>query len=413
MPDDPTTAPYLRENEQEHGEHESAPAFDPPTDFQIMSEAIDRLMLVPGQVVLLHKGDTMRIIWLLKQRLIDVMNEVRNRTGLTNMYEKKCTALEIKQRFREERVDKILTRFHNDYLTEQERNDLDQELQELEQVNNQASNKRAGFERALRDLETEQNTMYYRIFLSIQQALEDTGLLEPVPVITDDTEEDEPPAKKSKSSSHRNSSIAVSNDELFRRAAVNRVEDLERALHRAESHFDDREQAYNEHYDAWDRAMQTGHCSRTLTDVDLECVLEISKRARQLREAEEDYEAAVVTARRLKVLPVHFDRESNFVSGPDDGYRESAEAELSATVDRKFIRKWTEQVATMAACRGRTSGVGTADSEDEAVREPEEWDEREVDEWEVRSVGMSDSVSVVDCSRNRKRIDAWRKIAGW
>jgi len=404
---DPVTAPDLRNDEQ--GEI----ALEPPTDFRMMAEAMDRLNLVPGQVILLNEGESRRTIWLLKQRLIDVINDIRDQTGVRKILEKESKALDSKYQTGVGRIETLIARFQSDDLTREERNTFDEELQTLEDNNNHAYAQQANNEIAIRDIDSEQNTIYYKIFLSIQQALEGTGLLTPMPVIDDDIEEEEPPARSFIPASHKGSSIAVSNDELFRLAAVNKLEDLERALHRAESHFDDREQAYNEHYDAWDRDVQNGNCSRTLTDVDLECVLEISKRARQLREAEEEYEAAVVTARRLKVLPIHFDRESNFVSGPDDGYRESAEAELSANVDRKFIQKWTDQVAQMTDFGVQASSVETSESDDEATRGPDEWDEREADEWEVRSVGMSDSVSVVDCSRNRKRIDAWRKIAGW
>lgn len=406
--DDPVKAPDLRNDEQ----GEVAP--EPLTDLRIVAEAMDRLNWVPGQVILLHEGGTRRPIWLLKQRLIDVMNDMRDQTGVRKILEKESKALESKFQTGIERVETLVARCHNEDLTQEERNNFDEEVQRLEDRNDYVYAQRANNETAIRDIDSHQNTIYYKIFLSIQQALEGTGLLTPMPVINDDSEEeDEPPARIFRPASHKSSSVAVSNDELFRLAAVNKLEDLERALHRAESCFEDRNDAYNEHYEAWDRDMQCGNCSRTLTDVDLECVLEISKRARQLKEAEEEYEAAVVTARRLKVLPIQYDQESNFVSGPDDGYRESAEAELSATVDRKFIQRWTDQVAKLADLGVHASRVAKAESDDEAAPLTDEWDERGADAWEARSVGMSDSVSVVDCSRNRKRIDAWRKIAGW
>lgn len=398
------TAPDLRHNEPEEF------ARGPTTDFKIMSEAMDRLMLEPGEVILLDEGGTKRIVWLLKQRLIDVINEVRSRTESMKTFAKQSKVLESKYQTGEERVEKLVDRYHDD-LTQKEKNKLDQECQGIEESNDQLFRQREVIERTLRAIETEQSTTYYKIFLSIKQALEDTGLLAPIPVISDDIEdieaeaEAEHPAKSSRPLSHGSSSVAVSNEQLFRNAVMNKLGDLERALHRAESNFDARNDAYNMHFDAWDRARQEGNCSRTLTDVDVEYVQEISKRARLLTEAEEAYDEAVTTARLLKVLPVQFDQESNFVSGSNDGYRESADAELCAMVDRAFIQRWADEVAEMMGYGDQASRIEDSDSDDEVAAE--------ADDWDVRSVGLSDSVSVVDFSRNRKRIDAWRRTCGW
>ncbi|MCJ1248487.1 hypothetical protein MMC30_005705 [Trapelia coarctata] len=402
IPDSPVTPLDLRHETQENIAH------GPTTDFKIISEAMDRLMLEPGEVILLNEGGTKRIVWLLKQRLTDVMNEVRNRTESMKAFAKQSRILESRYQRGEERVERLVDQY-NDDLTQEEKNELDQECQEMEDSNNQVLRQREVMERTLSALEAEQSAAYHKIFLSIEYALEDTGLLTPIPVISDDIEdrnaEDEHPVRTSRPLSHKSSSVAVSNEQLFRNAAVNKLGDLERALHHAESLFEDRDDAYEMHYQAWNQARQDGNCSRTLTDVDVEYVREISKRARRLREAEEAYDKAVLTARLLKVLPVQFDRESNFVSGSDDGYRESADAELCATVDKAFIQRWADEVAEMTNSGAHTSDIGDSEPDDELAAE--------ADEWDVRSVGLSDSVSVVDFSRNRKRIDAWRKICGW
>ena len=386
-----------------HSELDEVP-HKPTTDFKIMSEAMDRLMLEPGAVVLLDEGGTKRIVWLLKQRFIDVINEIRNRTESMKAFAKQSKILEDRYRMGEERLEMLVDRYQGD-LTKEEKNMLDQEFQVIEDANNQVFNQRGVIERTLSAIETEQNSAQHLIFLSIQYALEDTDLLIPIPVGNDAAEdieaEDEQAAKNFRPSSHKSNSVAVSVEQLFRNAAVNKLGDLARALEGAESSFDARDDAYNMHYYAWKHAMQEGNCSRTLTDVDVEYVLEISKRARLLKEAEEAYDEAVIVAQHLKVLPVQFDQESNFVSGSDDGYRESADAELCATVDRVFIQRWVDEIAEMTEHGAQAPGIEDSESEEEVA-----------DEWDVRSVGMSDSVSVVDFSRNRKRIDGWRKICG-
>ena len=403
--DDPVIVPDHRNDEQE----EVAP--EPPTDFQLISEAMDRLDLVPGEIVLLNEGGTKRTIWLLSERLIDLMDDIRNRTVLMKMLEKKCEVLESKYETGRDRLQILSDRFRN-VFTQEEEHMLERELGEVGNANDEIFHQRAKIQGKLSDQRSEQSTAHYKIFLFMQQILADTGLLKPIPAISDDVEaEDEHPAssphraRSPENPSHHSNSTVVSNDELFRRAACNKVEDLSKALERAEDKFDDREHAYNEHYDAWDQAMRDGNCSRTLTDVDLEYVQEISKRAREFREAETEYEAAVVTARRLKVLPIQYDQESNFVSRADDGYRESADAELCANVDRQFVERWADEVAEMAEVGPQAAAIGESELKDEVALG--------ADEWDARSVGLSDSVSVVDISRNRKRIDRWRKICGW
>lgn len=110
---------------------------------------------------------------------------------------------------------------------------------------------------------------------------------------------------------------------------------------------------------------------------------------RALIEAEERYEKAAVHARALGLLGNAIDQQSHFVDYLDDGEKESFEGSEDGELARRdFIEAWSLDV----------SGS------------PQEAGKPEVDDWDAESIKIGDSLSDVDYTRMRKRIDRWRFI---
>ena len=109
---------------------------------------------------------------------------------------------------------------------------------------------------------------------------------------------------------------------------------------------------------------------------------------RVLIEAEEELERAEARARAVGVIGNLPDQTSHFLDLEEDGYVESEEPSEEPPMDLDFVKTWTEGV-----CEGP----------------PDEHLDVEVDDWDMKTVGIEDSLSVVDgLYGNRKYIDRWR-----
>ena len=185
----------------------------------------------------------------------------------------------------------------------------------------------------------------------------------------------------------------VSAEELLRRNAYDDWEVTRDNLASARFAFDNREARYDEALMDYQDDLEQGMLRCTETDFACEAFERTRGLTRALINAEADYADAVHTAQALGVLVNEVDQESNFVSDISDGYPLSEEASIRAAVDKTFIEYWNDNI------------------EDSGPEELEELEEpQEPDEWDAQTVGISDSVSVVDYSRNRKRIDRWREM---
>lgn len=187
----------------------------------------------------------------------------------------------------------------------------------------------------------------------------------------------------------------VSMEELLRRNAEDDLDYTRQNLADWRIAFDNRQVKY-------ERALEEFHCaldeettSCTQSLFDCQAVVSTQKLTRGLINAEADYESAVQRAKALGVLINAIDQESNFVSDISDGYPVSQEAYERPPVDRAIIEFWSESI------------VVPGPEELEELEEPQE-----PDDWDAKTIGISDSVSVVDHSRNRKRIDRWREMCG-
>ena len=110
---------------------------------------------------------------------------------------------------------------------------------------------------------------------------------------------------------------------------------------------------------------------------------------RALIEAEENCDKAAARARALRMLGNAFDQESHFVDYSDDGQSESYEgSEDGDAAHRAFIEAWQSDVP----------------------ESPGEVENPEVDDWDSKTIEIGDSLSDVDYTRNRRRIDRWQFI---
>lgn len=190
----------------------------------------------------------------------------------------------------------------------------------------------------------------------------------------------------------------VSVDKLFRRNASHDIMTAGYALRQRRAQFDNRQNDYESELERFQFARANGTTSCTQTLFDCLAFEGVQQLTRALINAEADQESVLERARALGILQNEYDQESNFISDISDGYHESEEASLQAAVDRTFIRSWTDNI------------VHSPPEELEELQELEEG--QEPDEWEAKTIGISDSISVVDYSRNRERIDRWREFCG-
>ena len=117
-----------------------------------------------------------------------------------------------------------------------------------------------------------------------------------------------------------------------------------------------------------------------------------ARNTRALIVAEKEHKEAKAFARRLGLLENDFEQESDFADDPDDGYRESKEADPKAGPNMEYIEEWGGDVVE---CRNlfalelerRASGNRTS-----------------------TSVALSDTLSCVDLDpEHRRRIDQWQE----
>lgn len=179
-------------------------------------------------------------------------------------------------------------------------------------------------------------------------------------------------------------------EQQARQAALDRIERTGRTLQIMQDGFDSREVDYRNELEVYEEAVFRGTTKVTRTVFEQYAVRTLQQRTRALIDAEAAHEQALAHGRDLGVIGNDYEQESNFVSDPSDGYRESHDAIATATVDYDLIEAWTDQIVD--------------------APDPNCDDMEDVDDWDAKTVGMSDSVSVVDFTRNRKRIDRWQEL---
>lgn len=189
----------------------------------------------------------------------------------------------------------------------------------------------------------------------------------------------------------RSSSTSISMEHTFHLALVEELEKKRMTFHVMLDAFDRRNEDLGKEQEEYEQAVQDGTCDLPQSDFDCMGIEMLQARTRDYIDAETAYEEVKARARAMRLLDNEFEQESNFIDDEDDGYRESHEATMTAMINEDGIEEWKAQIVNSQDIENLT-------------------EELEGDDWEAKSVGISDSISLVDYTRNGARISRWRNI---
>ncbi|KAK5700416.1 hypothetical protein LTR17_022949 [Elasticomyces elasticus] len=178
-------------------------------------------------------------------------------------------------------------------------------------------------------------------------------------------------------------------DEVRRAEAKRLIDDYQfsvRDFHFAEKNFDSREEHFEDDEDERKQKQKAGDTVETTTVFHRGQLEQTRLLTRQLIEAENKVAAAKAAAVAAGVQVQGSDVESGFVDDVDDGYIISSEDDEEEDVDRSAIEAWMELVPEC---------------------DTDEMPEVDIDDWDAKSMGISDSMSMVAEDGERRRIDKW------
>ncbi|MCJ1263794.1 hypothetical protein MMC22_003664 [Lobaria immixta] len=211
---------------------------------------------------------------------------------------------------------------------------------------------------------------------------------ESITSVQDPTDHDQPSAAISVQSS----STGISMEHTFGLALLEELERKGRRFHFMRDAFNKRNEDLDKDTKEYEEAVQDGTCDLSRSDFDCMGLEMLQARTRDYIDAEIGYEEVKTRARALRLLENDFFQDSNFIDDPDDGYRESFEVATMDRVDEEFIKGWRADIINSQ------EEMGSLDEQLEA------------DDWEAKTIGISDSISVVDYTRNGARIKRWQDI---
>lgn len=203
-----------------------------------------------------------------------------------------------------------------------------------------------------------------------------------------------PISRRNSTALSQSSQSSISSEERNRRAVREEVELTTHELKKLEFEFYYRREKYEQEREVWRQEVQEGVCHFSKTVFDNACLADQFQLTRNLIEAEEARDDAVSRAWKLGVLQNSSETSSHFIDDVDDGYSLSLEISMKTTVDRGFINAWANGVS-----ESRDIPTLRLDNEDESCDA----------QSDSRSVGLSESFSIVDQSRNQKRIRHWEE----
>ncbi|KAI4259125.1 MAG: hypothetical protein LQ352_000919 [Teloschistes flavicans] len=191
-------------------------------------------------------------------------------------------------------------------------------------------------------------------------------------------------------------------------AARHDFEEKRNALAELDDIFEHRQDALAEERAEYHRCVEEGTCHITQTDFDLMDLQDFGRLTGRLKKAQEDFEDSFRRAKQVGALDerdAHY-QESVF-SEWSGGYPMSLEDAMVDSAPSKRISLWQEtlSLSQIGPFGGRTGIEPWAAPDTEPKR-------LGMDDCDIESAAISDSWSCVDRTRNRRRIDHWREIAG-
>ncbi|KAL8675121.1 MAG: hypothetical protein Q9168_000492 [Polycauliona sp. 1 TL-2023] len=196
--------------------------------------------------------------------------------------------------------------------------------------------------------------------------------------------------------------INVQLEDVVRRTAKEDFEEKRNHFYTLDEAFEHRQENLVAEKAEYLRRVEEGTCELSQTDFDLLALEDFQRLTANLRHAEMEFEDAFKRAKQLGVLDEHdaYYQQSVF-SEWSGGYPMSMEDAMVGCAPTKRIDFWQDRV-------DESQGAGL-----EPWGNPElEPEDRAMEDCDVKSVAISDSWSCVDWTRNRRRIDRWREIAG-
>lgn len=142
----------------------------------------------------------------------------------------------------------------------------------------------------------------------------------------------------------RSSSTDISVEHTFRLALLEEMGEKRMKFHIMQDAFDQRNQDLEKDHEEYEKDFQDGNCSLSQSDYDCMGLEMLQARTRNYIDAEIAYEEVKTRARALGLLDNEFEQESNFIDYQDDGYRESHEAAMTATINEDGIEEWKAQI---------------------------------------------------------------------
>lgn len=196
--------------------------------------------------------------------------------------------------------------------------------------------------------------------------------------------------------------------ETMRQAARADFETKREILMTLDEAFEHRQEDLAEEKAEYHRCVREGLCQITQTEFDLLALEDFRKMTANLRGAQEGFEESFKYAKQLGALDeqdAHY-QESVF-SDWSGGYALSMEKAMVGSAATKNIACW--QAGVKESLEGASWKAPTL----EPYADPEpELKAQGLEDCDLQSVAISDSWSCIDWSRNRRRIDRWREIAG-
>ena len=299
---------------------------------------------------------------------------------------------------REVRLGQIFIKHHESMLEEErdekERNELIRSLEEREAATTRNIQRQEELEEAL---ETKKKDLYWcqeDLRSSLEPSLVAAGFVEPLlpesnvmdwnnRESNEEVDEDAAPEAMPLMDDE-----TVSEEELEQRAARKELDDAGENLNALRDEYEGQEAREREAIWRYKCDFAAGEATFPIEEMHQYLLQQSMDLLRALIEAEERCEKAAVRARALGLLGNSFDQESHFVDYQDDGESTIFGGSDNGEATREFIESWRTNLP----------------------ESPQETPQPDIDDWDARSINIGDSLSDVDYSRNRKRIDRWRFI---
>ncbi|KAL9578840.1 MAG: hypothetical protein Q9212_005461 [Teloschistes hypoglaucus] len=199
-------------------------------------------------------------------------------------------------------------------------------------------------------------------------------------------------------------SSEVSLEELYRRAASAEVRQRYAEVVQAEQDFERRHGDFAETRVRYRQEVLEGKCIMSQTRFDQLEIQVTQELGNEMATAEEAYEEAL--ARQQQLGPAEWEQDSGYLDDGYDGYPISWENDACEAAPTDFIHGWLSDIPepdVILDISNLGEGAGYEFDQDE---------QRVMDDCDIQSVAISDAISCHDFTRNRRRIDQWRRMTG-